>query len=73
MKLIAVTCILSFCFVQMHCVKRGPPPLPPPADKYKVLLDPNEYYQSDEPHTEVPPIEEHETEPSAHIVSAPHH
>lgn len=57
----------------MHCVKRGPPPLAPPPDKYKVLLDPNEYYQSDEPNTDVPPIEEHETEPSAHVVSATWH
>lgn len=54
----------------MHCAKRGmPPPPPPPSEKYKIILDPNDYYQSDEPHTDAPPFEEHITEPSIHVVS----
>lgn len=70
MRFIAVTCILSFCFVPIHCAKRGPPPLPPQSENYKILVDPNEYFQSDEPHTDVPPVQEHDTEPSVHVVSA---
>lgn len=61
--------MLSICCVPMQCVKRGPPPPLPPPDKYKILLDPNDYYQSDDPHTDVPPPEEHDTESSVHVVS----
>lgn len=72
MKIIAVTCMLSFYFVSMHCVKRGSPPLLSPPEKYRIVLDSNEYYQSDEPHTDDPTNVEHDTEPSAHAVSDAH-
>lgn len=61
-------CILSLYFIPTQCVKRGPPP--PPPEKFKIMLDPNDYYQSDEPHTDVPQMEEHNTEPNVHGVSA---
>lgn len=62
MKLIAVTCIFSLWLVPMQCVKRALP-----VDKIRYVIDPAEYYQSDEPHTDIPPLEEHITE--APIVS----
>lgn len=64
MKILIITCFLCLCFAPIHSAKRG---LPMPPDKYKMLLEPNDYYQSDEPQTDGAPIE-HDTEPSVHMV-----